>query len=98
VADLEFRRDLFRGTARYYDRFRVPYPRSLVDDLAERSGASGTGRLLDLACGTGQLSFALRSHFEEVWAVDQEPGMIGVAREKAEAAGPSGGRPNSAGI
>ena len=40
MADLEFRRDLFRGTARYYDRFRVPYPQSLIDDLAERSQAS----------------------------------------------------------
>jgi len=86
VGDTEFRRDLFRGTARYYDRFRVPYPRGLIDDLAERSGVSGTGRLLDLACGTGQVSFALHSRFDEVWAVDQEPEMVGVAREKAETA------------
>ena len=34
MADLEFRRDLFRGTALDYDRFRVPYPRSMIDDLA----------------------------------------------------------------
>ena len=87
VADPEFRRDLFRGTARYYDRFRVPYPQSLIDDLAERSAAGGQGRLLDLACGTGQLSFALHARFAEVWAVDQEPDMIAVVREKAEAAG-----------
>jgi SAM-dependent methyltransferase len=93
MADLEFRRDLFRGTARYYERFRVPYPQSLIDDLAERSGASGAGRLLDLACGTGQLSFALRGRFGEIWAVDQEPDMIGVVREKAEAAGPGKIRP-----
>ena len=39
MADLEFRRDLFRGTARDYDRFRVPYPRNMIDDLAGRSGA-----------------------------------------------------------
>ena len=93
VADLEFRRDLFRGTARYYDRFRVPYPQSLIDDLAERSAAGGQGRLLDLACGTGQLSFALHDRFGEVWAVDQEPDMITVVREKADAAGLRGIRP-----
>jgi SAM-dependent methyltransferase len=87
VGDLEFRRDLYRGTARYYERFRVPYPQSMIDDLAERSGADGAGRLLDLACGTGQITFALHGRFAEVWAVDQEPGMLGVAREKAEAAG-----------
>ncbi len=65
----------------------MPYPQRLITDLAERSGASGAGRLLDLACGTGQISFALHRYFDEVWAVDQEPDMVGVAREKAEAAG-----------
>jgi SAM-dependent methyltransferase len=87
VDGLEFRRDLYRGTARYYDRFRVPYPRSLVDDLAERSASSSEGRLLDLACGPGLISFAMHGYFKEIWAVDQEPDMVGVARRKAGAAG-----------
>jgi ubiquinone/menaquinone biosynthesis C-methylase UbiE len=82
----EFRKDLYRGTARYYDRFRVPYPSALIDDLLGRAEANGEGRLLDLACGTGQISFAMHRSFEEVWAVDQEPDMIGVVREKAEEA------------
>jgi ubiquinone/menaquinone biosynthesis C-methylase UbiE len=87
VGDPGFRRDLYRGTASCYDRFRGPYPGSLIDDLAERTGADGSGRLLDLGCGTGQISFALRDRFAEVWAVDQEPDMIAVARDKARAAG-----------
>jgi SAM-dependent methyltransferase len=87
VAGPEFRRDLYQGTAGYYDRFRVPYPPSLISDLADQAGADGTGRLLDLACGTGQLSFALHARFAEIWAVDQEPEMIAVVREKAAAAG-----------
>ena len=84
---LEFRKDLYRGTARYYDQFRVPYPPALLDDLLRRAEVNGEGRLLDLACGTGQISFALHRSFEEVWAVDQEPDMIGVGREKAEESG-----------
>ena len=87
MADLEFRRDLYRGTAHDYDQFRVPYPRSLIDDLAERSGAAGRGRLLDLACGTGQVTFALAGRFGEVWAVDQEPDMTSLVKKKAAAAG-----------
>lgn len=83
----EFRQDLFKGTARDYDRFRVPYPSTLIDDLLSRAEVTGTGRLLDLACGTGQISFAIHSSFEEVWAVDQEQDMIGVGRENAEEAG-----------
>jgi len=87
VDELEFRKDLYRGTARYYDRLRVPYPSALIEDLLGRAEVNGEGRLLDLACGTGQISFAMHRSFEEVWAVDQEPDMIGVGREKAEEAG-----------
>jgi SAM-dependent methyltransferase len=79
----EFRADLYRGTARFYDRFRVPYPAPLLDDLCRRTGASGHGRLLDLACGTGQLAFALAARFAEVRAVDQEAEAIDLARANA---------------
>jgi SAM-dependent methyltransferase len=87
MADLEFRRDLYQQIARDYDSFRLAYPRALTDDLARRCGADGSGRLLDLACGTGQLTFALHDRFAQVWAVDQEPDMIAVVRDKAGAAG-----------
>ena len=87
MSEPEFRSDLFRGTASYYDRFRVPYPRSLINDLAERTVVPSSGRLLDLACGTGQLCFALHERFEQVWAVDSEPDMIAVVQAKAKAAG-----------
>jgi SAM-dependent methyltransferase len=87
VADLEFRGDLYRGTAQDYDRYRVPYPAALTADLVGRTGADGTGRLLDLACGTGQITFALHDRFAEVWAVDQEPDMTGLVGVKAQAAG-----------
>lgn len=87
VDDSQFRPDLYRGAASYYDRFRVPYPPGLIDDLAQRTGADGEGRLLDLACGPGLISFAMYGRFREVWAVDQEPDMISIARHKAAAAG-----------
>jgi ubiquinone/menaquinone biosynthesis C-methylase UbiE len=82
-----FRVDLYRGTAPYYDRYRLPYPRPLVDDLVDRVNARGDGRLLDLACGTGQVTFPLASHFADVWAIDQEPETVAFARDKARDAG-----------
>jgi len=85
--NIEFRPDLFRGTAGYYDRFRVGYPQPLLDDIVRRAAVTGDGRLLDLACGTGQIAFALADVFAEVWAVDQEPDMISLVRDKAVAAG-----------
>jgi SAM-dependent methyltransferase len=87
MTDPAFRTDLYRGTARAYDQFRPPYPGGLIADVSARTHADGTGRLLDLACGTGQIAFALSDAFAEIWAVDQEPGMIEVASEKAARSG-----------
>ncbi|MER5185377.1 class I SAM-dependent methyltransferase [Streptomyces sp. NPDC002896] len=86
ASEARFEPDLYRGTAGYYDRFRLPYPDVMIADLARRAAPSGRGRLLDLACGTGQLAFPLRGWFAEVWAVDAEPDMTEVVRAKAVAA------------
>lgn len=91
--ELDFAPDLYRGTAGYYDRFRLSYTPALIGDLLRRTGPSGHGRLLDLACGTGQLTFALCDRFASVWAVDQEPDMVEVVRAKAAAAGAGHIRP-----
>lgn len=84
-----FRADLYRGTAADYDRFRVPYPPALIDDLVARAGLSGTGRLLDLACGPGRVTFALAEHFGEVVAIDQEEESIAYAKARADERGAS---------
>ena len=81
-----FRADLFAGTARYYARYRVPYPRVLIDDLRVRAAVTGQGRLLDLGCGTGEVALPMSPYFREVWAVDQQPEMIERGRRKAREA------------
>lgn len=83
--EVEFATDLYRGTAAYYDRYRLPYPDAMLADLVTRAQVSGRGRLLDLACGTGQLALPLRPWFAEVWGVDQEPDMVDVLRAKVDA-------------
>jgi ubiquinone/menaquinone biosynthesis C-methylase UbiE len=94
--EVRFAADLFRGTAGYYDRYRLPYSEVMLADLIQRANVSGHGRLLDLACGTGQLAFPLRRWFSEVWAVDQEPDMADMVRSKAAAAGTAQVRPIAA--
>lgn len=84
---LRFRKDLFKGTAEYYDRCRPPYPAMLLDDLRARVPLDGTSRLLDLACGTGQITFGLAAHVAEVCAVDQEPEAIEFGALKARRLG-----------
>jgi SAM-dependent methyltransferase len=91
--EVRFAADLFHGSAGAYDRYRLGYPEAMLADLVRRAGVSGRGRLLDLACGTGQLAFPLRRWFGEVWAVDQEPDMVDLVRAKAAASGAAQVRP-----
>jgi SAM-dependent methyltransferase len=88
--EMRFAPDLYRGTAGYYDQYRLSYPPALIADLLARTAPSGQGRLLDLGCGTGQLAFALRDRFADVWAVDQEPDMVEAVAAKASALGAAG--------
>jgi ubiquinone/menaquinone biosynthesis C-methylase UbiE len=85
--------DLYEGTAEYYDRYRLGYPEAMTGQLIARAGISGRGRLLDLACGTGQLAFPLRTFFSEVWAVDREPGFVQKVGAKAAEVGAGNIRP-----
>ena len=82
-----YRKDLYRGAAEHYERFRLGYPPILLDDLRARSGVGAMSRMLDLACGTGQITFALAGHVREVVAVDQEPEMVELGERKAQRLG-----------
>jgi SAM-dependent methyltransferase len=74
----------FTGTAWYYARFRPSYPRALLDEVISRFRLDGSGRLLDLGCGTGELAVPLAKHFEEVVALDTDTEMVAEARHRAE--------------
>jgi ubiquinone/menaquinone biosynthesis C-methylase UbiE len=77
---------LFAGTAWYYARYRPGYPRAFFDDLIQRFHLNGTGRLLDLGCGSGQLTIPLARHVAEAVGMDPEPGMLTEAGSQAHAA------------
>jgi len=83
----KFRRDLYTGAAEYYDKFRLGYPEAMLADLAGRVALDGSGYLLDVACGTGQVALALAPHVAYIVGIDQEPGMVNFAAAKAAAMG-----------
>lgn len=68
--------DLFAGAARYYARYRLPYPESFFDLLVDRFGLDRTSRVLDLGTGTGQLAIPLAARCGEVVALDISAEMI----------------------
>jgi SAM-dependent methyltransferase len=77
---------LFAGTAWHYARYRPGYPQAFLDDVVRQFGLDGTGRLLDLGCGTGQLTLPLAQHGAEAVGMDPEPEMLAEAAGQAQAA------------
>lgn len=83
----DFPADAFAGTAEHYAQFRPPYPAALIEELRSRTGVTGESRVIDLACGTGQVALSVAPFVGEVWALDREAEMIAVGRQEAAARG-----------
>src|SRR5687767_15081390 len=79
--------DLFASTAEYYVRYRPGYPAAVLDRLRAAFGLDGTGWLLDLGCGTGELARPLHADFEGAVGVDSSPEMVAEAQRQSEHAG-----------
>jgi len=81
------RPEAFAGTADDYVRYRLPYPRAVLDGFLAEARLAPGGRLLDLACGPGRVSLPIADRFAEVWALDLEPEMIEAGRREASRLG-----------
>ncbi|MDX8494154.1 class I SAM-dependent methyltransferase [Mesorhizobium sp. VK22B] len=80
--------DLFAGAAYYFARYQADYPPAMFDFLTQNylSGRE-PAVLLDLGCGTGQISVPLARFADEVIAVDPDQGMIDEACQYAARSG-----------
>lgn len=70
----------YESIARYYDRI-FPVGRAQLNLLLELTGPE-SNRVLDVACGTGSYSRELLLQGHEVVAIDNDPIMVQLAREK----------------
>lgn len=66
---------------------RPPYPDAVIDQLATRAGAAGA--VLDLGCGTGEITRRLVPRLGRIDAVDPSAAMLTTARSL-----PGGDHPN----
>ncbi|UOZ10600.1 class I SAM-dependent methyltransferase [Amycolatopsis sp. WQ 127309] len=64
----------------YYQRFRRGYPPEVADALVSACGLTRNDVVLDLGCGTGQLTRALAPRTGAVLGMDPEPDMLAEAR------------------
>ncbi len=78
---------IFQGTAWYYRRYRRPYPAQLINDIVDYFHLNGSGRLLDLGCGTGELTVPLSAHIANAVGVDPSSDMLEEAKARAGHAG-----------
>jgi SAM-dependent methyltransferase len=76
------RRFTFGEVAELYDRVRPRYPAALVDDLVSLAAIPERARVLEIGCGTGQLTVALASRDFRMLCLEPGPGMAQVARRK----------------
>lgn len=83
---------LFKGSAAYYDRGRLPYAPGFAETLAAALGPDGGGRLLDVGCGPGTVTLAVARFFTEVVGVDPDEDMLAEAGRQAERRGVTNAR------
>ena len=78
------RPDAFVGAAADYVRYRLPYPKELLQSFLEQAALPRSGaKLIDLACGPGRVALAIADRFGEILAVDLEPEMVEAGRREA---------------
>ena len=77
----------FRSAAAHYLQGRPAYAPALFRDVALLCGLDGTGQLLDLGCGPGQLATAFRPFVAAATGMDPEPEMLALAARLAGEAG-----------
>lgn len=74
------RRESFDEVAELYEKARPSYPQALVRELVERAGIVAGARVLEIGCGTGQLTLPLAETGAQVVAVELGPNLVARAR------------------
>ena len=78
---------VFNEVAVEYDRNRPTYPDALVDQACEVAGIGDGNRVLEIGCGTGQLTRSLLARGLRVTALEPGDQLIGVAEQNLKGAG-----------
>jgi SAM-dependent methyltransferase len=78
---------VFDEIAAEYDRHRPAYPDELVDRACQVAGIGSGDRVLEIGCGTGQLTRSLAARGLHVTALEPGTSLIALARQNLEGAG-----------
>jgi len=78
--DRERQRTLFDRVAEQYDATRQSYPAEVVDAILTTSAVAPGAAVLEIGCGTGQLTRQLAGRGFDLTAIDIGPAMVEAAR------------------
>ena len=78
---------VFNDVAAEYDRNRPAYPAVLLEEACEVAGLSDGDRVLEVGCGTGQLTRSLLARGLRVTALEPGDRLIGIAEKNLRDAG-----------
>jgi SAM-dependent methyltransferase len=78
---------VFDDVAEAYGRHRPTYPDALVDQACAAAGLGPGAEVLEIGCGTGQLTHSLLARGLRVTAVEPGQQLIARARERLDGAG-----------
>jgi ubiquinone/menaquinone biosynthesis C-methylase UbiE len=79
--------NVFDEMAAEYDRHRPAYPDELVDQACQVAGIGSGDRVLEVGCGSGQLTRGLVARGLHVTALEPGKSLIALARRNLEGAG-----------
>lgn len=74
---------VFNQVASLYDQFRPGYPEELILYLFDKAYINPCDHVLEIGCGSGQLTFSLAERLNNIIAIDQGLELLKLAREKA---------------
>ncbi len=78
---------VFNEVAGEYDRHRPTYPDALIDQACEVAGIGPGASVLEIGCGTGQLTRSLLDRGLRVTAIEPGDQLIARARNRLQGAG-----------
>jgi ubiquinone/menaquinone biosynthesis C-methylase UbiE len=84
-----YQRALFDGVAEQYEASRPGYPARVVEFVVTTAGLGPGATILEIGCGTGQLTEQLACHGRRLTAIDIGPSMIAAARRRVTDGGVS---------
>lgn len=82
-------------TANFWDKVAPKYAQDPIKDMTAydytlgrtKSYLNPDDRVLEIGCGTGSTALLIAPHVREILGTDISPAMVGIARDKAAAAG-----------